>query len=477
MVNDIERASGIKVGSYTKAAIVGGGLAFGGPIQAIINMVLTSPQLAVPLLRQYGLLKNSAAVKAVVNALKQGGSAVNNFPANATNFGKKDVTQLKPKMGMSIEDVSKKPGAFSPKDKGVVAQKKTPKSELQDLATQEDWTGYAKAGGNLETIKASFMENLKMFPKEADTIIGKKIYELASYYKGGNNVNLAKRINGYLKNNDPVFYKQVGDRARKSGFPGKTGSIEGNFLQEQIDYLFPPELISELKKTQKPAAFSKKDSPTVGKTVEYVGPVYKKLQEMDKGFKARYDALDEVGRKKLIEEFKAVSNGKPIEDRIKIPAKGSGEIKGVVYHGTSKANAESIVKNGFDTNKSLKKHHKDSGVENPGELFASKSKLDGNDHSAGTYGDTFVEIKAKNGAKLNMLSSDEWTASLGRANNATERVKVKEMLKERGIDGAIDSTGEYMFFDTNKLDFSLGKPTAFTKAKPKTVFGRPTSER
>lgn len=94
---DIERASGIKVGTYTKGAIVGGGLAFGGPIQAIINMILTSPQLAVPILRKYGLLKNSAAVRAVMNALRKGGSAVNNLPVNVSPYLNKDTRDLIPK--------------------------------------------------------------------------------------------------------------------------------------------------------------------------------------------------------------------------------------------------------------------------------------------------------------------------------------------------------------------------------------------
>jgi len=96
---DIERASGIKVGTYTKGAIVGGGLAFGGPIQAIINMVLTSPQLAVPLLRQYGLLKNSAVVRAVIQALRKGGSATNNITDTLSPYLNRDVTDLKLKAG------------------------------------------------------------------------------------------------------------------------------------------------------------------------------------------------------------------------------------------------------------------------------------------------------------------------------------------------------------------------------------------
>ena len=104
---DIERASGIKVGTYAKGAIIGGGLAFGGPIQAIINLILTSPQLAVPILRQYGLLKNSAAVKAVMTALKEGGKAINNPEATLSPYMTRDITTIKPKIGLGIEDVSK----------------------------------------------------------------------------------------------------------------------------------------------------------------------------------------------------------------------------------------------------------------------------------------------------------------------------------------------------------------------------------
>lgn len=96
---DIERASGIKVGTYTKGAIVGGGLVFGGPIQAVVNMILTSPQLAVPILRRYGLLKNSTAVRAVMQALKAGGKAINNPEATLSPYVNRDITKLKTNFG------------------------------------------------------------------------------------------------------------------------------------------------------------------------------------------------------------------------------------------------------------------------------------------------------------------------------------------------------------------------------------------
>ncbi len=79
-VEDVQHASGIKVGTYGRAAVTGGAFFLGGPIQAIITAVLTSPELAVPLLRRYGLIKNSSAVNAVVNALRSGATTINQLP-------------------------------------------------------------------------------------------------------------------------------------------------------------------------------------------------------------------------------------------------------------------------------------------------------------------------------------------------------------------------------------------------------------
>jgi hypothetical protein len=57
VVEDIERASGIKVGTYGKGALLGAGLLSGGVVGAIISAILTSPEIAVPLIRGYGLTK------------------------------------------------------------------------------------------------------------------------------------------------------------------------------------------------------------------------------------------------------------------------------------------------------------------------------------------------------------------------------------------------------------------------------------
>ena len=115
-VEDIQNASGIKVGTYGRTAGTLGagalGYAFGGPIGAgigaIIESILTSPNLAVPILRKYGLIKNSNAVQTVVNALRSAGSTINQLQNRPPQILKKDIREIKTPAGMSIEDVSGK---------------------------------------------------------------------------------------------------------------------------------------------------------------------------------------------------------------------------------------------------------------------------------------------------------------------------------------------------------------------------------
>jgi hypothetical protein len=79
-VEDIQNASGIKVGTYGRTGLIAGFGIAGGLLQGIIATILTSPDVAVPLLRQYGLLKNAQVVRAVVQALKSGGEKINKLP-------------------------------------------------------------------------------------------------------------------------------------------------------------------------------------------------------------------------------------------------------------------------------------------------------------------------------------------------------------------------------------------------------------
>jgi len=79
-VEDIQAASGIKVGTYTRAGLVGAGALTGGIIPGIVTAILTSPEMAVPIIRNYGLIKNSSAVRSIINGLKNGAKNVNSIP-------------------------------------------------------------------------------------------------------------------------------------------------------------------------------------------------------------------------------------------------------------------------------------------------------------------------------------------------------------------------------------------------------------
>lgn len=67
-VEDIQRASGLKVGTYTRALVGGGGFVLAGIPGFIISEILTSPEAAVPILRKAGYL--GAKAGPIIEALK-----------------------------------------------------------------------------------------------------------------------------------------------------------------------------------------------------------------------------------------------------------------------------------------------------------------------------------------------------------------------------------------------------------------------
>lgn len=82
-IEDIEHASGIKVGTYNRGIIMGGLTLTAGLIPALIEAILTSPEVAVPLLRKYSLLKNSRVVGSIMKILQKSANVVNELPQNA----------------------------------------------------------------------------------------------------------------------------------------------------------------------------------------------------------------------------------------------------------------------------------------------------------------------------------------------------------------------------------------------------------
>lgn len=99
-VEDIERASGLKTATYVRSGIVGTG-ALTGNIPAIIGAIISQPEIAAPLLRGAGYVGQKALP--ILQAIKDFANDINNFtvPKPIVDYAKN------PKLGMSIEDVTK----------------------------------------------------------------------------------------------------------------------------------------------------------------------------------------------------------------------------------------------------------------------------------------------------------------------------------------------------------------------------------
>lgn len=100
---DIERASGLKVGTYARAAL-GGGALMTGNVPGIIAAIIASPEIAVKLLKAYGYTKQT--VRPIIELLYKTGNDVNNFrlPGNFTEYIQEYISN--PKLGNYIDDVS-----------------------------------------------------------------------------------------------------------------------------------------------------------------------------------------------------------------------------------------------------------------------------------------------------------------------------------------------------------------------------------
>lgn len=90
-IEDIQNTKGQKVGAYARAATEGGGAVAAiatGNLPALIGVIattiLSSPEVAIPLIRAYGHIKGLTS--GVVEALKSGGSKVNNLPQGAPSL-------------------------------------------------------------------------------------------------------------------------------------------------------------------------------------------------------------------------------------------------------------------------------------------------------------------------------------------------------------------------------------------------------
>jgi len=75
-IEDIERASGFKTGTYIRGAVTGGGVLTGN-VPVIISAILSQPEIAVPLLKGFGYTGQKA--RPILEGLKNIANDINNF--------------------------------------------------------------------------------------------------------------------------------------------------------------------------------------------------------------------------------------------------------------------------------------------------------------------------------------------------------------------------------------------------------------
>lgn len=125
---DIERSAGLKVGTYARAGLGIFGVSTAN-IPAIIAAIVASPEIAVRLLRAYGYTNKTA--QPIIRALYGMANDVNNFrlPGMMQNYISEYLKN--PKMGMSIEDVTRSQPELIPKSgktEKIQSQVSSPKS-------------------------------------------------------------------------------------------------------------------------------------------------------------------------------------------------------------------------------------------------------------------------------------------------------------------------------------------------------------
>lgn len=119
-----------------------------------------------------------------------------------------------------------------------------------------------------------------------------------------------------------------------------------------------------------------------------------------------------------------------------------------MYHGTSVDNADSILKNGWDVSKNKK-----GFAEAPEAMYLSADAGKAGDHSAGTYGETLLEVSPKKGQKLNVASEEAWYQTLGKSKGGKETAEITAKLQKSGYDAIIDPSGEIIVLNPSKFTF------------------------
>lgn len=223
-VEDIERTTGQKTGTYVRAAIAGGGL-YTGNVPVIIMSILTQPQIAVPLLKGAGYVGQRATP--ILNAVKEIANDVNNFRLPSALLDEEGKLQ----MGLSVKDISKInfPAEFEPDVQSIV----------KEMARRD-------------------IGQAKMFPDDVARQLREKAVDYQGRISNPGSFDFERFLNGefkkVMKNENPV--SQVSTLQKSTGtsdFPKELKPQLDNLVKKmQAENIgkskaFPEDVLAEIK--------------------------------------------------------------------------------------------------------------------------------------------------------------------------------------------------------------------------------------
>jgi hypothetical protein len=311
-VEDIQAASGVKVGTYARGAAIGGGLLLGGLPQAVLTAILTSPEIAVPILRSYGMLKNSAVVQNVVNLLKNTANQVNQIPSNAQKLLKKPVSEIRMPVGLSIEDVSRKPATVFGKPKieykSATEAMNSPEMKKKYAEAISQMGNKKVAGKSNNLYHTTSIENLESIKKEG-LVVGKK-----ARFEG---VSSPKKISFSANEKGASYYGGKNDVMIRTKTSYKPDDLESDILaggegMYTTGKNIPPEML-QIKINGKWVDLLDNKKTVLGKKQTAPAKATPKAKNISDPL------IQEAKKYKSVEEFKAALQDNPeiLADKIK----------------------------------------------------------------------------------------------------------------------------------------------------------------
>lgn len=209
-LEDVERASGVKVGTYANGILAGGGGAMvGGPVGAVVGMILTNPKVVAGLLLKYGELKkmSKGVIESITNKII-GGKDLTKTEAALTgdmiqHFAKQDtaVPPANASGGVTGSQPISKANTFQRAKNLSSDDRKVESKAFEKIEKQEDklLQQYESKNGKIVNVD-SFRP---LFAKEG--YVGRNaaaVQEPSSY--------LAKKMYTKLLNNDGGFVVATG---------------------------------------------------------------------------------------------------------------------------------------------------------------------------------------------------------------------------------------------------------------------------